>query len=62
MLTVPAIEAILAQGKSDEGFIAALVLSTSVAVGSPLASAYEKLLRDVAHGGGIKTDVDIPVR
>jgi hypothetical protein len=50
MLTVPAIEASLAQGKDNEAFIASLLLSTVEAVGSPLAGAYEQHLKDVSRG------------
>jgi hypothetical protein len=49
--TVPSIEADVASDREDEAFIAALLLSSAEAVGSPLAAAYEGLLRDVARGG-----------
>jgi hypothetical protein len=50
MVTVPAIEASLARESYDEAFIASLLLSTAEAVGSPLAGAYEKLLKEISQG------------
>ncbi len=50
MATVPAIEENLAQETNNEAFIASLLLSTAEAVGSPLASAYQKLLKDISRG------------
>jgi hypothetical protein len=49
--TVPPINAVLANPNNDGAFIAALLLTTSEAVGSPLAKAYAESLRAVATGG-----------
>jgi hypothetical protein len=48
--TVPAIEVSLAGGKEGEALIASLLLTGAEAVGSPLAAAYEKLLREISLG------------
>jgi len=50
MQTVPAIEAILAESKKNEAFIASLLLVTAAAVGSPLSTEFEKLLKEIASG------------
>jgi hypothetical protein len=50
MQTVPAIEASLVGDKKGEGLIASLLLSGAEAVGSPLASAYEKQLKEISVG------------
>jgi hypothetical protein len=51
MVTVPAVEANLAQqANNNEAFIASLLLSTAEAVGSPLAGNYEKLLKEISRG------------
>jgi hypothetical protein len=52
MQTVPAIEASLAETTKSEAFIASLLLATAEAVGSPLGTEYEELLREVAKGAG----------
>jgi hypothetical protein len=51
MQTVPAIEASLAGDRKDEAFVASLLLTSAEAVGSPLASAYERLLREISLAG-----------
>ena len=48
--TVPAIEASLAGSKKGEALIASLMLTGAEAVGSPLAAAYEKLLKEISVG------------
>jgi hypothetical protein len=48
MQTVPAIEASLAESKKSEAFVASLLLAAAEAVGSPLGTEYEALLREVA--------------
>lgn len=50
MVTVPAIEASLAQQSNDEAFVASLLLATAEAVGSSLAGPYEQQLRAIAQG------------
>jgi hypothetical protein len=50
MQTVPAIEANLAGSKKGEALIASLLLTGAEAVGSPLAAAYEKLLKEISVG------------
>jgi tetratricopeptide (TPR) repeat protein len=50
MQTVPAIEASLAVSKRGEALIASLLLTAAEAVGSPLAAAYEKLLKEISVG------------
>jgi hypothetical protein len=50
MQTVPAIEASLAGSRKDEALIASLLLTGAEAVGSPLAAAYEKLLKEISVG------------
>jgi hypothetical protein len=50
MQTVPAIEESLALDSKDEAFVASLLLTAAEAVGSPLAAAYEKQLREIASG------------
>lgn len=51
MQTVPAIEASLAGSKNGEALIASLILTGAEAVGSPLAAAYEKQLKEISVGG-----------
>jgi hypothetical protein len=48
MQTVPAIEESLAGSKKGEALIASLMLTGAEAVGSPLAAAYEKLLKEIS--------------
>jgi hypothetical protein len=50
IVTVPAIEASLAQEVNNEAFIASLLLSTAEGVGAPLAGAYDKLLKEISRG------------
>jgi len=50
MQTVPAIEASLAGSKKGEALIALLMLTGAEAVGSPLAAAYEKQLKEISVG------------
>jgi hypothetical protein len=50
MQTVPAIEESLAGSKKGEALIASLMLTGAEAVGSPLAAAYEKLLKEISVG------------
>ncbi len=52
MQTLPAIEANLAENNKNEAFIASLLLVTAEAVGSPLGTEYEKLLKEVASAKG----------
>jgi hypothetical protein len=50
MQTVPRIEESLAGSKKGEALIASLMLAGAEAVGSPLAAAYEKLLKEISVG------------
>jgi hypothetical protein len=50
MQTVPAIEASLAKNKKSEAYIASLLLTSAEAVGSPLSTEYEKLLKETSAG------------
>ena len=50
MQTVPAIEASLAGSKKGEALIASLLLTGGEAVGSPLAAAFETLVKEISVG------------
>ena len=50
MLTVPGIEASLAQEANTDAFIASLLLATAEAVGSSLVGSYEQQLKGIAWG------------
>jgi len=52
MQTVPAIEASVSGSKKGEALIASLLLTGAEAVGSPLAAAYEKLLKEISERCG----------
>ena len=52
MQTVPAIKAILAGNKKGDALIASLLLAGAEAVGSPLAAAYEKQLKEISAADG----------